>query len=739
VKRPWLLAAPLLLACGNTNPPTAIGEFNAPSGVAATGAGDRDLLFIANSGRNGLRALELCNHALLLDGGVDPADTCPSSENGQFVPAPVRVFPATIETSDRPVHLAGVRLSRLDGSAAGVALAVGGDSTVAVVDARTLLEAQGEGAPEPRPVLHTGDLGAIAIDVAAANPVDADRDIETAALPGATVTAFVATETDLLVLDVGLDANGFAQVPTVRASCQLAPVVPTRIALVPGSADQVYVADGAGDGVVSIATAGIAGGPCPMDRISAGGRSVRSLALSPRWYDENGPHGPGDLLILVVDPLDTADSGMELDPGGVLLARTGLGGGPKGLFPIPPFPLDDTANERMQPLSIPTLGLTREATFLRSVKPRLFPVQPDLKTCTGAPCTPLYVGQPTTAPGHLYNLLAAVTASDGGTYFIDVPNRQFVNANRYSLADDAGLVPVIDALPLLSPSLLNPPTLTVDTTASEPGVTRTTLWRAFWHAPILGLDSRGGILTHTASGTLLFSSSPANFALWQNDPVIQFAAGDVVAFSAFFLAGDNSPACQLVVNAEVPLRFELTILAVNADSLELAELPDTPDKIGFHPDECTVLGAVAQVRTGGARPWLFYEGPTAKGRVEQGGTFVVHQRRFDYSRTVYDPGDPGSGKLPQAAKANDVAFSFTIGGPEPTVQAGFSWSTAAGQGFVEVLDSIAASGLATAVYPYSSPRTQSLVFTSITGSNELMQSNPSVLSSDLVSGIVVYR
>jgi hypothetical protein len=748
VKRSLLIAPLLALACGSNNPPTAIGEFSAPFGVAATGAGDRDLLFIANSGRDGLRALELCSHALLLDGGVDPADTCPSNENGQFVPAPIRLFPATIETGDRPVRVAGVRLSRADGSAAGVALVVGADSTVAVVDARTLLEAQNEGAPAPQPVLHSGDLGARAVDVVAANPVDPDTDIEVAASPGGSVTTFLATETDLLVLDVRLDANGFAQVPTVTASCSLAPVVPSKIALVPGSADQVYVADGAGDGVVAITTAsitGIASGPCVTDRISAGGRSVSSVSLSPRWYDgspNDPPHGPGDLMLMVVEPLDSSGPDTDLDPGGVLIAQTGIGGASaKGLLPIPPFPFSDTTSERMQPLSTAGFGLIREATFLRAVKPRFSPKQPDLKVCTAAPCTPLYIGQPTTAPTHLFNLLAAVTNTDGGTFFIDIPNRQFANANRYVLDNDAGLLPTLDQIPLLSPALLNPPTLTIDPLSFQSGVTNSTIWRAVWHAPIRGIDRRGGSLTHTTNGTLLFTSSPANFSIWQNDPAIHLGAGDVVSFGSLSLAGDSSAACQNVVNNEIPYRFELSILSVGPDTLELAELPDTPDKVGFHPDGCSVLGGVVEVRTGGTSPWLLYEGATARERLPVSGTFSAHQRRFDYSLSRYDPGDPTATppRPPQAALVNDIAFNFTLTGPEPTAQAAFTWSLGAGEGFVEVLDSVATAGLATAIYAYSSPRAQSLVFTSITGSNELLQSDPSVLSSNITAGIVVYR
>src|SRR5262249_38205295 len=231
------------------------------------------------------------------------------------------------------------------------------------------------------------------------NKVD-DRDIEVAADPGAQVTAFVATASELLVLGVGLDPDVPLH-PTILGRCTLAPVQPVQLALVPGSDAQVFVADGAGDGVVVITKSSIPppppAGPSPAcdttHRISAGGRSVRSISLSPRWYQGNaGPalntHVAGELLLMVVPPSTTVVPGQELDPGGLLFAWTGLGAGPEctqiprpsppGIVPIPPYALCDTTQEPMQPLSLPSPGFMREGAFLRAVQPRLAPVAPDL-------------------------------------------------------------------------------------------------------------------------------------------------------------------------------------------------------------------------------------------------------------------------------------------------------------------------------------------------------------------------
>src|SRR5204863_4166292 len=131
-------------------------------------------------------------------------------------------------------------------------------SSLAVVDGRSLVDTQttgtapkavlqfnlGQGADGGTPVATAAET----VDVVAANPLDTRFDLETGA---ANVTAFAATRSELVVFDVTLGADGFAQFSSVRR-CTLDPVVPTRLAVVPGSAAQVYVADGAGDGVGAI-------------------------------------------------------------------------------------------------------------------------------------------------------------------------------------------------------------------------------------------------------------------------------------------------------------------------------------------------------------------------------------------------------------------------------------------------------------------------------------------------------
>jgi len=57
---------------------------------------------------------------------------------------------------------------------------------------------------------------------------------------------------------------------------------------------------------------------------------------------------------------------------------------------------------------------------------------------------------------------------------------------------------------------------------------------------------------------------------------------------------------------------------------------------------------------------------------------------------------------------------------------------------VSYRDTTTAAGFATAVYAYSSPRYRTLLFSSITGSNEVLQADPGVLGST-ATGVLAYR
>src|SRR5207248_7010155 len=84
--------------------------------------------------------------------------------------------------------------------------------------------------------------------------------------------------------------------------------------------------------------------------------------------------------------------------------------------------------------------------------------------------------------------------------------------------------------------------------------------------------------------------------------------------------------------------------------------------------------------------------------------------------------------------------SFQLSGPIPNIpDTGFGWTIGSGYLPVAYSDSTATAGLATVVYPYSSRRLPNLVFTSLTGSNEVLQADPAVLLSVITAGVLAYR
>ena len=288
-----------------------------------------------------------------------------------------------------------------------------------------------------------------------------------------------------------------------------------------------------------------------------------------------------------------------------------------------------------------------------------------------------------------------------------------------------------------------PPSLTLDATKIEPGVTRGSSWRVVWHAAIPGLERRGGTITPVDSDTLRFTVTLPNLNLFRDDPAIALAVGDVVSLAGYSIGTDNSAACQTVVSSEsTPRRFELNIKDVQPDHLDLQVLPDNGATLGFHPQGCSAFGAVAEVRTARTQPWLVFDGNTVKGRVRDDGTFDAHQPRFDYPLSAY--GRTATDVPPAPIASRDLAFSLLISGPIPDTpqEAGsqFIWSFTSGLSPVAYGDQVHTTpGFATAVYGYSSRRTQNLAFTSVTGMDEVLQADPFFLNSTTTVGLVAYR
>lgn len=760
--KPLVLALALAAACSSTPLPPAGGQFIGPSGIAAASAGDRDVLFIASAGGDELKALSVCTTPALADGGVDPSSTCPRTEDFQFVAAPIRVVPASIQSPNRPVRIAGARLKRPDGGNNGAAIVAGAESALRVIDAKNLIDAMNH-VTASTPAMRVA-LDAPAVDVIAANPVvnGLPSGAPDVLLFAATRPAG-ATPAQLVVLDLKTDASGAVQAPTVVKRCALDPVSPRKLAIVPGTNlaaspgpnDNVYVADGAGQGgVVQIATAsipaaGAALSPCTITRrLSSGLRPVRSLALSPVYYlpDADASKPPamlpaGEFLALATEDGPTC----RLDPtrsdgcGGILLVRTSDG----QIVPNPAWDIHDTSatTPQMEPLLVP--GSVRDLDFLVPPRPGAATLPTGLP-CS-APCTLIVEGQGPTGATQQFNLALAANSTDGAVYFVDVFQRRFLSDNRETIKAGFLPQPSVDQNPVLSPPALasdkNPPVLTP--APADPkvpsqslpfwlnaGVTHKARWRVVYHAALPGLERRGGTVTRSSSGNLLFKTTPADLARWKTASLLQLSPGDLVSFAIYSTPSGTGAVCPDLAG-ETILRVELPIVAITDDTIELSPLADTAAAKGFHPDpSCFPFGAVGEVRVGGGaggRPWLVLEGSEVRGRAKKDEMFVAREGRFDYP-LYYDPTNPPV----------NIAAAFTLSGDDPVLPGTqFLFGTNSGQAQTAARDSTLIVGLADSLFIYNSPKITNLIFDSVNGADAVLQADPANLNA--TGGLLTYR
>lgn len=771
----WACACAALAACSSTQVPVPTGQLNGVSGITATSGGDRDLLFLANAGGNELRALNICTAS---DGGQrDQNDPCPLAEDFQFVPAPIRLFPNSIQTNDRPVRLAGARLSYSGGNT-GAVLVAGAENALRVVDAKNIVDQEDRGA------LST-DAGIIplvapASDVVAANQLDGGFEVGAPSVFAFAVTVKSATApAQLVVLNVHANpASGAVQLSAtdIVGSCSLDPVQPRRIALVPGRDDIVYIADGAGDGAVKVNRADVPAGAaaataCPFTRLSAGGRPLRSLAASPAFTEQptGGAtvvrHPAGAFLIVaaddsplchIVDPLSSAGCG------GVLMLRTDTG----TVVAQPTLGILDSTATPMEPLvaqlllnqvDVPSFPL--DVAFLQ-------PYTDSGSGCTNPavmrdgtePCSQLIVGGNANAKaggGTPFDLLALVSTTDGGSYFIDVVNRRFVSDLRDQPSLTSLAIAPSASQSMLSPSSADPSAATLTTVLSSdkatpngvtidgwlnPGVTRRSRWRAVFHSPLNGLERRGGALTASGTGTYRFTVAATDLLRYATAPLLQLSPGDAVAL--IFIADPTSRCPDLA--SETPLRIELPIVSITSSVLELAPVPDTATTPGFHPAancfSASPVAAVAEVRAangGGGRPWLVFENQALRGRARKGEIFIGREPRSDYPGACSTAGACGLFYTAMERPPVDIGAAFIIGGNDPLVQSVLSFTTSSASFPTSVRDATLTGGLAESVFVYRNLKTQSLIFSSVTGSNGLLQANPLLLN--VAGGIVTYR
>jgi len=507
VKR-LLRLAPLaaLLACGSNPSVIPSGDFSGPTGLAIAPLPERDLLFVANQGANELRAIILCNAP------PNTPTTCTTKEDRQFLPGPIRLFAGSILAGERPLRLAGARLTDGANALHGAVLVAGSDPVLRVIDAANVFAASRDRAVTAEPPREV-PLPDTPVDVVAADVP--------AGVQASTVTAVVATQAPaggaaaLTVLTVSLDASGLAQA-TPTQQCAIG-FVPTRLALIPGGKDDVdvagqpkhvYVADGTpggtpggtGDGAVEVSIPDIpacgpnrcvpaTAGPIPLctvtRRLPASdpadsprrARPLRSLALSPALLlDQNNTTAPAGNFMLGVTAPDAslcADRGVRAcDPSiagpGVVCADQGvpdcgrgriviLGNNPatgqSALLAVPgvvPAPTATNPFVAGPPMApLRPPAPAREVAFLgRGTCPPATGDRPDLSP----PCTSARIGvnTPTAVPTVKQRAtIGLATTEDGSTVFIDVLARRFFNDLRDTLPIPFQVTPTTTTPPLL--------------------------------------------------------------------------------------------------------------------------------------------------------------------------------------------------------------------------------------------------------------------------------------------------
>ncbi|MFL5363515.1 MAG: hypothetical protein ACJ78U_21315 [Myxococcales bacterium] len=560
------VAAALVIAaaCGSTPVITVGATFQSPSAVAVTWAEDRDLIFVANSAGDDMTAMTMCTQVKVADGGYQDnfgnpiPNTCTETEDQQLLPGPIRVFPGSITTGERPTRIAGMRLlgpptATNPNPAFGAVLVAGLDTAtdggvrhepvVRMIDANNILDLSRR---KPGAVLRPP------VDIALPSP---PVDVVASETPGHHVRAFVVTQapTGPAVL-TSFDAtteNGPVIVPSARCTLDL---VATRLALVPGTDDllpgeggpaHVYVADGTpdgvpggkGDGAVEVSVPamppydGVTLPACPaVRRLPASDpsdpirvpRPLRAIALAPAFFQSKAPDGTqnapppvpargGSILMGVTlgsSALCGVPGNLNCGAGSIVIVQTGNPGGTTSrVAPAPPAdfftaPADAPAMAPLHPLSA-----ARDITFLRPI--------PNCPAGANA-CVQITTGLTTRVTPLAIQLAAAAATDDGGTVMINVIDRRFVDDLRDSGDPNAALPPALTAPtffpsqaqnpvlafgpgsvtpPAKDPWVTNPPCPEINTLGClNKGVTLAMRWQVTWRGIMPGLESVAGIL-----------------------------------------------------------------------------------------------------------------------------------------------------------------------------------------------------------------------------------------------------
>ena len=502
------------------------------------------------------------------------------------------------------------------------------------------------------------------------------------------------------------------------------------------------------------------------------------VALCP---DGNLPPGPGDLctpqvlyaageMLLGV----TGSSGAALDPtdptsgkeaGRLVFLRTVTA----DMAPIPPYDFHDTGRPPMKPIAVN--GLAREVAFLTPPPREKCPTQfPD------RPCGIIYLVLGGSRP---YGLAAVATSTDGATYFIEANARRFFNdARDYTNGiTTLGPVPLIDTLPYLSPpsavGVTDVPTLNFASGdavrdadggvipsadgGSTPlpggrpdslitaGVSRKSRWTVTYHGTISGVERRTGTIFKNSTGDGFHVDLPnaqldkiASLSASCGKPnryCLGLGVGDYASFYIFSARPGDPPLCQELVDENTRAARELRIDAFTANSMELGVEPNPLSTGSFAslPASCFPAAVSLEARAGeglGNRPWVVQQGVEQRGRTGFNEQFFGYEPRFDYPLDL-----PLGSTTLTPAFTEDVGVSFIITGGAPSPKSSFLFGVSSGQGQTSTRDP--SSVFAGAINIYNSVKITNLVFTAVTGANEVLQSDPAFIGA--LNGTIAYR
>ncbi|TMB06783.1 MAG: hypothetical protein E6J64_07290 [Deltaproteobacteria bacterium] len=784
-----LRLAPLaaLLACGAN--PTAIpaGDFSGPTGLAIAPLPERDLLFVANQGANELRAIVLCNAppntpttcTTQEDRNFLPGPIRLFAGSILVGERPLRLAAARLKEASGALHGA-VLVAGSDP----VLRVVDAANILAASRDRTVKAEPPTKVPLPDP-----PVDVVATDFEAST-VTAVVVTEPPAGGSAALTVLtVSLDANGLAQATPTQQCAIDFVPSRLA---LIPGKNAGLDDLDGNGvpKHVYVADGTpggtpggrGDGAVEVsipAIPAIGTGPIPTctvtRRLAASdpaesprrARPLRSLALSPPSTDANGVRTSGGVFVLGVTAPDdalcarhgthTCDPALGLPAGSVCVdhgeRNCGAGkivllgndpaGGQSAILAAPPgdLPLPSPFLSGSPPmLPLRALSPAREVAFMgRDACPNPPPDPDHTSPCTlmrigvGVSSTNSGQGVPTKR-----QVVGMASTEDGSTVFIDVVKRRFFDDIRDT---QPGTSPVPSfSTPGLSPQVapgVTPPEFDAAPATPQPankqspgwvnaGVTRTARWRAAWHVTMPGLESVGGNLSRTGSGPIRLTLPPGkDLTPWITSPELQLGAPSACTVPYPGCVGDfvrvlsYSATATCADLAALPFNVDIPIAAVHPDGLELQPVTRV-----FDPDPaCFASGTVGgtfevHVGTTTAGAWLVLEDVDVLGRVPHNVQFVTTGPRFAYPLDTYSTAPP----------ADDLAFSFTLGGPEPSFAGTlFDLQMSDGQSLSLVRDNTTAGGpgFAGPILVYDTLRSpDQVVFVAITGSNSILQAIP---------------